>query len=183
MDKDREVETNENALLKEYEVCQLDINSSGQQYWTLAGILLGFCFTLLGLIISGIISNNDLFKPLIHVLTLQQKVTHIELKQVIFVAAITVIVSIMGLVITMLLQKWLYRIQYLTWTIQERMREIERILGMQKNLIIEDIDTRNRTQPSRYIQRKIYILVISFWSIILASGFWLIIALSFNCKV
>ncbi len=47
----------EEILLKEYEVCQQDINSRASRFWAIVGIFIPFNTALLGWIINWITKN------------------------------------------------------------------------------------------------------------------------------
>jgi len=117
-------EPSDEALLKEYEVCQQDINSTSSNYWTLAGIFIGVSSVLLAGIIYGVLANDNGFNAID--CTLRTLVT------IFGVAIITILVF---------LWFWLKRVNYLTDRNYERMREIELDLGMWKSWRVHSIDT------------------------------------------
>jgi len=143
----------EQALLTEYEVCQSQSDTLGLQYWTLAGIFIGFTSALLGGLIYGIVSNKDLLN-----LILYPKQNSREL---LLIGLILWLISAAVLVILYFLKGWLKRINHIIRINYYRMRDIEIIFGMKKvwlaNTIDEGYECKNwNTEIKEFFDRHKY---------------------------
>ncbi len=125
----------EEVLLKEYEVCQLDNNSSGTRFWIAFGIFFGINTALLGWIAPSIISKSmSLSKNNLEWLSY---ITD-NVGWLVFILVLGL--GIIGILISLWL--WLNRVNYLIRMNHHRMREIEEVLGMLKNSTIHWLDNR-----------------------------------------
>ena len=112
----------ENILLKEYGVCQQDINSRASRFWTIVGIFIPFNTALLGWIINWITKTFNLDIDYIWGLLL------------------VLLFSIGMIVILSYLMTWLERVNSFIRVSNKRMQEIEKVLGMRKNCIADVLD-------------------------------------------
>jgi hypothetical protein len=124
----------EQIALAEYQVCQQSQNSTTQSYWTLSGIFIGFTSALLGGLIYGVLSNNELIQIL-----LKNEVS-INNKEFLVVGIIAWVLSMVVLIVLYFLKGWLKRVNFLTQLNYKRMREIEFKLKMRKSSIVHAID-------------------------------------------
>jgi len=103
----------EEILLKEYEVCQKDSSSMISAHWTAAGVFLGINTAVLGAIAYGILLRHE------------------KIQLLVLGLGVGVILIIVGLMF------WTKRVSSLVNTNNKRMRQIERQLGMRKNLMVK----------------------------------------------
>ena len=106
------------AWLTEYQACQQYNSERSTSYWTLTGIFIGFSSVLLGALIYAFSSN----------------------KHSCLLGIITMVISTAVLVILYFLKRWLKRISFLQQINFERMRDIERDLGMWASWRIHGVD-------------------------------------------
>ena len=133
-----------NILLKEYETCQSHNNHIGSQVWVSTTIFLTINVTLLGglfytLITKIVFRNSGLGE--INLITL---------------GLVLVGVTALGAGIIWILKKWidwLKRMRCRTSVNFERIKQIERILGMRRHLMCRLIDEKFK-KMSPNIQRK-----------------------------
>jgi len=113
-------------LLKEYEVCQKETDTSAANYWTFTGIYVGINTALLGAMAVGIVTaakiEAKLFYPLVWLFACAAFAFH-------YVAL-----------------AWLKRVLHLIGCIHARMRMIETKLGMKKGLYIHGLDNWEHTE-------------------------------------
>jgi len=130
------------ALLVEYQACQHDNNASGSSYWTLTGIFIGFSSVLLGGLVYGLLQNNELLQTLL----LEVKLS----PQILALLVIAIVVGGVVIAILCFLRRWLRRVGFLQQINFERMRDIERELGMWKSWRVHGVDhwTSNRFDNS-----------------------------------
>jgi len=110
----------EEVLLKEYELCQTETDTNSANYWTVSGIFIGISTALLGTMAVGIISAKDFNKWILLIL-----------------------VSIFGLAVFFfhaVIREWLKRVTFLNDIDYNRMREIEKELGMRKSGLVWGLD-------------------------------------------
>ncbi len=110
----------QDVLLKEYEVCQQDINHNASQYWVVVGIFMGINTVLLGWVVYSIIQKSEPPSE--------------NAKWLVVVLGLAVIA------IVAVLWFWMNRVNFLIRISHHRMQEIETELGMRKNLIINLLD-------------------------------------------
>jgi hypothetical protein len=104
-------------LLKEYEICEQDNNSASANNWTVIGIFASISVGSLAAIIFQLVD-----KP------------YDTLKWHSFL--LVIIVAIMAIVVISFLKAWTGRVSFLLAQNNHRMREIEKILGMQRGINI-----------------------------------------------
>ena len=109
-------------LLKEYEVCQQDINFNSSRYWTIVGIFIPVNTAILGWMVYLLISN-------------------IKLDGYIKWGLLIVLLFCLGMTfIIFALIYWLDRVNSIIRVNYHRMREIEKFLGMRKNCLVDVLD-------------------------------------------
>jgi len=123
-----ESKPSEQALLTEYQACQNDNSYSAQSYWTMAAIFIGISSALLGGFLYGLIQNTKLLRAL-----LQEVIPNDALPQAWALCVIVTVVGGVVIAILYFLRRWLRRVAFLQQINFERMRDIERQLGMWKN--------------------------------------------------
>ena len=130
----------EEVLLKEYETCQLDINSSSARYWTVVGIFLPLNTAFLGWIGIWIVN------------TLSIEINHLWNWVLILFLAIGM------LFVLYYLKTWLERVNSFIRVNYFRMREIEKVFGMRRNLIADALDNhwKDITNEQQNILKDLY---------------------------
>ena len=113
-------EPSDEALLKEYEVCQQAINANASRYWTIVGIFIPISTAVLAWVFYTITSYRLFFNSNAEWLVL--------------------VLGVVIIVILVLLWFWLKRVNLFISISYFRMREIERKLGMLKNLTVDWVD-------------------------------------------
>ena len=111
MNRDRQ-----QVLLKEYEICQQDNSSIGNQVWLSASVLMSANVALLAWFVYVILKE----------LPLPENTEWLVL-------GLVTVVGIAIIAIFYCWKRWLNRMQFLKFINYERMREIETALGMWKN--------------------------------------------------
>ncbi|MFQ5997042.1 MAG: hypothetical protein ACE5KP_05400 [Dehalococcoidales bacterium] len=123
------------AWLTEYQALQHDNSASGVSYWTLAGIFIGFSSALLGGLIYAVLRNTELLRTI-----LQEVIPTDVLPQVWALCLIAIVVGGVVIAILCFLRRWLRRVSFLQQINFERMRDIERELGMWKSWRVYGVD-------------------------------------------
>lgn len=116
---------NEEVLLKEYETCQQNINSTTSRYWITVGIFIGM--------------NTALWAAIAYKATSAKFAYNINWEWMI----LPILVTVFGLVMIFIiycLRRWLDRVNWLTYVKYSRMREIEAKLDMRANTYIDALD-------------------------------------------
>ncbi|MBI2852104.1 MAG: hypothetical protein HYX84_03250 [Chloroflexi bacterium] len=121
------------CLLAEYQACQNNTISHASSYWTLAGIFIGISTALLAVVVGGVFANERLFNLLLETSNGASR------EVLVFAVAVTVF-GIAIISILWLLRRWLRRVNFLQQIDWERMREIERDLGMWAHWRVHGID-------------------------------------------
>ncbi len=113
MDRDRI-----DILLREYEICEQDNVSASANAWTVIGIFSSIGLGALGAVIYKTIEVNFNWQSLVLILVL----------------------GFMAIIVLHFLESWTKRATFLISSNNNRMREIEKILGMSKNMRIWELD-------------------------------------------
>ena len=181
------------AWLTEYEACQ-EKNSSDQiRFWTVAGIFIGISSALIAGLMYGILANELLFDLFLETIADASDEREIW--------TLRIVISMLSLVILFIfwfLRLWMRRVGFLNQINYERMRDIERELGMWHNWRVFGVDRwrgnnfhdrdRNRLlayqpaefwqawrrvprygQPNRLNYNMIFGAIIFLWSLLIAS--------------
>ena len=149
-------------LLKEYEVCQQDGSSIASTHWTVVGIFIALNTALLGGAAYTILAGK---------LPLYENIKWLVL-----------MFGVLVVLIAMFLRSWLNRANFLIFTNNFRMRQIEIELGMQKNRLVDLLDNHwndlSQEQRERFAELRnryaprltrfrglnlIYFIVILLW--------------------
>ncbi len=115
--------SNEDALLKEYEVCQSHNNSLSNQSWISISVLITVNMLVLAGVISQIVLNT------------------IPIHEVVYLIMITLLALLMVFILAVF-WRWQKRIRLLTWLNNHRMQEIEEELDFKiwKNWRVRGLD-------------------------------------------
>jgi len=114
-------------LLKEYEVCQQDINLHISRYWVAAGIFIGINTALWGVAAYNLIPITT---------------SLIDTEWLIWPILVFIFGS--GMIMTILfLERWGNRLNWLIRIKYDRMQQIESEVGMKANLTVNDLDNWN----------------------------------------
>ena len=127
-------EPSEQALLKEYETCQSELGSRGNQFWVSLSIIISINLILLSQAAYNIINGSLLISGYINLLA----------------------VSILGVTmvfINVVFYKWQKRQHYVSEVIFQRMRKIEDVTGMHRNWLIYGRDLKENPSKQREWQR------------------------------
>jgi len=119
----------EEILLKEYQTCQQNINTTASRYWITVGIFIGM--------------NTALWAAIVYKTTSIKFTCNIEWGWIIIPILVTVFGGVM-IFIVKYLGRWLDRVNWLMRIKYSRMREIEKELGMRANIYIDSLDNWDR---------------------------------------
>lgn len=120
---------NQKVLLKEYETCQQDINTTVSRYWITVGIFIGV--------------NTALWAAIVYKTASTSLANNINWEWIVT----PILVTIFGLAMIIILHslgKWLDRVNWLLHVKYFRMRQIENRLGMMANIYIDALDNWNQ---------------------------------------
>jgi len=130
-----ESKPSEQALLTEYQACQHNNSSLGSTYWTLASIFIGISSAIFVGVLYAILSNTELLRAFLHI---DGDTGYTEI-----IKAVQITITILSIFMFLLLvslRLWLRRFRFLQQVDFDRMREIERQLGMWKSWRVHGID-------------------------------------------
>ncbi len=109
-------------LLKEYEICQKEADGSARNFWTVFGFFISISTAVIGAIIAFGINTYCINQ--IHPIWI----------------ILVLIFSFIVLIVLLFLKAWLERVNYFIRCNNDRMREIESELGMERGLRIWALD-------------------------------------------
>jgi len=132
------------AWLTEYQVCQQDSEAESTRYWTIFGIFISVNTAIIGGLIYGVF-NTLFINAILKGENIPDTLVKLTILTILFVAII---------LITIFLESWLKRTNYLIQNNDRRMYEIEIELGMWKNLRIHINDKWNMVRKKLKYQKK-----------------------------
>ena len=122
------------AWLAEYQACMNNVISGANSYWTMAGIFIGISTVLLAALIGSVLTNDKLFGLLL------STSNDLLAETSVLLTIITIVVGGVVIAILSFLRRWLKRVAFLQQIDFERMRDIERDLGMWAHWRVHGVD-------------------------------------------
>jgi hypothetical protein len=126
----------EQALLIEYRACQHENNAIETSYWTMASIFIGISSALLIGLIYSVFANQELLQVLLKQLSGERLEIH-------FFQTLILVVGMLIVLLLSVIRLWLRRVNFLQQINSERMRDIERQLGIWKSWRVHGVDHWN----------------------------------------
>ena len=136
------------VLLKEYEICQQDNSSIGNQIWLSASVLMSANVALLAWFAYVIIKELPL---------LENTEGFVKVLGLVMVLGLVILLGLAIIAIFYCWKRWLNRMGFLKFINYERMREIETALGMRKNWRAYGLD--NFDKPEKLTSEEKELLV------------------------